>query len=415
MAELGEIVARYPWIETVFWLSVLLVAAGVVNLVVRVALVRGLNRLIAGIALLNGPDVVRAGILSRLANAAPALVIAGWIMAVPGLPPVLGQVVRNVAHAFIILVVAMAIVAAVNLGERIWHRRNGASGRTIRGYVQVANILIYGLATILMIAAIIDRSPLILLSGLGALTAVLMLVFQDTILSLVASVQISSTGIVRVGDWIEMPSMNADGDVVDLSLYSVTVKNWDSTYTTFPVRKLVSDPFKNWRGMTESGGRRIKRALPIDQSSVRFLRDDERDRLARLRPLAEYMPRKAQEMAQWNAALGDAAQTPANTRRMTNIGSFRAYVDAYLRARPDIRQDMTLLVRQLPPGAEGLPLEVYCFTATTAWGAYEAIQADMFDHLIAILPEFGLRLFQSPTGHDFGRLAAAPLADRAAA
>ena len=403
LEQINSVLEQYPWVETAFWLSVLILAAAFVNFVVKVALVRLLNRVISGIGFLRGPDLVEAGIIARLANAAPAMVISAWIFAVPGLPVTVASVIRNVANAFNILVVALAIAAALALAERLWHRRRGASGRTIKGYVQIATILVYGLAAILMIAAIIDRSPLILLSGLGALTAVLLLVFQDTLLSLVASVQISSTDMVKVGDWIEMPSMNADGDVVELSLYSVKVRNFDKTYTTFPVRKLVSDPFRNWRGMTESGGRRIKRAILLDQHSVRFLTDEERRAFAGLRRLSDYMTRKGQEVDSFNTELGAAARYPANQRRMTNLGTFRAYVDQYLRAHPMIRQDMTLLVRQLPPEPDGLPLEIYCFTATTAWAEYEGIMADIFDHLIAVLPEFGLAVFQSPSGRDFAR------------
>src|SRR5690606_4508819 len=210
-----------------------------------------------------------------------ALVISAGIMAVPGLPHAAATVVRNAANAFNILVVAMAIAAALGLFHTIWKRRAGSSGRSIKGYVQVATIVVYGIAIILMIAAIIDRSPLILLSGLGALTAVLILVFQDTLLSLVASVQISSTDMVKVGDWIEMPAQNADGDVIEIALHTVKVQNWDKTITTVPIRNLVTQPFKNWRGMQEAGGRRIKRALHIDQNTIRHLSDEELARLGR--------------------------------------------------------------------------------------------------------------------------------------
>ncbi len=411
MAALRQILLDYPWIETLFWLSALLLAALVVNFVVKVALVRLLNRVIGGLTFIRGHKLAEAGIIDRLANAAPALVISTWIMEVPGLPVAVGAVIRNVANAFNILVVAMAIAAAMKLAETIWHKRQGPTGRSIKGYVQIATIIIYGIAAILMVAAIIDRSPLILLSGLGALTAVLILVFQDTLLSLVASVQISSTDMVKVGDWIEMPAQNADGDVIEIALHTVKVQNWDKTITTLPIRMLVTQPFKNWRGMQESGGRRIKRSLLIDQTSIHFMTEAEDARLRRLRRLSDYLPKKEQEIAEWNAALGAAADNPANRRRMTNIGSFRAYVEAYLKAHPGVHQGMTMIVRQMPPGPEGLPLEIYCFTNTIAWVQYEAIQSDIFDHLIAILPEFGLELFQAPTGKDFGRLVAGAVSE----
>jgi miniconductance mechanosensitive channel len=265
------------------------------------------------------------------------------------------------------------------------------------------------ITTVLIIAVLIDRSPLILLSGLGAIAAVLMLVFQDTLLSLVASVQISSSDMVRVGDWIEMPQLNADGDVIDIALHTVKVQNWDKTITTLPTRRLITDPFKNWRGMHESGGRRIKRSLYLDQNSICFLSDDEQERLGRFKLLEDYLSRKNQEISNWNSALGEKAKEMVNTRRITNIGTFRAYVEHYLRSHPGIHQNMTLLVRQLSPTPEGLPLEIYCFTSTTKWAEYESIQSDIFDHLLAILPEFMLQVFQNPSGTDVrGLLAQSP-------
>jgi miniconductance mechanosensitive channel len=236
------------------------------------------------------------------------------------------------------------------------------------------------------------------------MAAVLMLIFQDTLLSLVASVQISSSDMVRVGDWIEMPQLNADGDVIDIALHTVKVQNWDKTISTIPTKRFISDPFKNWRGMQESGGRRIKRSLLLDQTSISFLSPEQIARLQRFLLLGQYLSSKQSELLSWNTELAEASQEPANTRRVTNIGTFRAYVEHYLRRHPDIHQEMTQLVRQLHPTADGLPLELYCFTTTIAWARYEAIQSDIFDHLLAILPEFGLRVFQHPSGVDMREL-----------
>jgi len=233
-----------------------------------------------------------------------------------------------------------------------------------------------------------------LLSGLGAIAAVLMLIFQDTILSLVASIQINSNDIVRVGDWIEMPSQHADGDVIDIALHTVKVQNWDKTITTLPTRKLITDSFRNWRGMTEWGGRRIMRSLYLDQRSVRFLSDDDVDKLKDFVILDGYLEEKRRELAEWNARLAERGAKPINARRVTNLGTFRAYVEHYLRHNPRINQDMIIMVRQLQPGVTGLPLEIYCFTNDTRWVVYEAIQADIFDHLLAILSAFDLRVFQ---------------------
>src|SRR5690606_30601033 len=234
----------------------------------------------------------------------------------------------------------------------------------------------------------------------------------DTLLSLVASVQITSNDIIRVGDWVEMPQLNADGDVIDIALHTVKVQNWDKTITTIPTKRFISDSFKNWRGMQESGGRRVMRSLFLDQQSVHFLAEEERQRLQRFNLLEGYLKEKHHEIDEWNARLAERGQEPVNTRRITNLGTFRAYVERYLRSAPGVQQDMALIVRQWAPTAEGLPLQTYCFTSTTAWVAYEGIQADIFDHLRATLPEFGLRVFQRPSGTDMREMGSAALPSR---
>lgn len=390
----------HPFAATAIALVLLLFAALFANYVVKTLLLRGLNRVLAFTVYGRDPELRRQGFVERLSNIMPALVIYAGIPLVPGLPAFLVSVVQNVASAFMILTVAMSIGAAFNIVETIYHRRPEARLKPIKGYVQVVKIVVYVIAALLMIATLIDRSPVILLSGLGAMAAVLILVFQDTLLSLVAGIQISSTDMVRVGDWIEMPGLNADGDVIEIALHTVKVQNFDKTITTVPIRKLVTDPFKNWRGMQESGGRRIKRALYLDQNSIRFLDEEELERLGAVGLLSDYLENKREELSQWNEALGERAKVPANTRRSTNIGTFRAYVQNYLSTHPGIHHGMTTMVRQLQPGPEGLPLEIYCFTNTIAWADYEGIQADIFDHLLAILPEFDLQVFQSPAGTD---------------
>src|SRR5690606_15504297 len=288
-----------------------------------------------------------------------------------------------------------------------------AQSRPIKGYLQLVRIGIFIFAAILVVAALFNRDPLLLLSGLGALTAVLLLVFKDTLLSLVASVQLSANDMLRVGDWIEMPHLNADGFVIDVSLHTVKVQNWDKTITTVPTWRLISDSYKNWRGMFESGGRRIKRALYIDQSSVRFFEDDERDVLNRLVLLGGYLEKKRAEIEEFDTRLKAQGIDPLNERRVTNIGTFRAYVGAYIANHPQINQDMIHMVRQLQPGPQGLPLELYCFTSSTAWVVHEGVQADIFDHLYAILPQFGLRAFQAPAGSDITAAVRATAIDRA--
>ena len=399
--------APYPWAYTVVVACALVLLAWLANWITKRVLLRGLRRLLATLPLGQGDHQVRLRVIPRLANVVPAVVLAAGVAFVPDLPALLVTVVRNVCFAFIILTVALAVAASLDLANEVYQRRPDAADKPIKGYLQLLKIVVFVVAAVLMVAALIDRSPVILLSGLGAMMAVLILVFQDTLLSLVASVTLSSNDMVRVGDWIEMPSQNADGDVIDIALHTVKVQNWDKTITTIPTKKLISDSFKNWRGMSESGGRRIKRALYLDQASVRFLDPDERSRLRRFVLLREYLEGKERELADWNAGLGADADLPVNARRITNLGTFRAYVERYLRRHPQVHNDMTLLVRQLQPGPTGIPLEVYCFTSDTRWAVYEGIQSDIFDHLLAILPEFGLRVFQEPGGADFQALLAA--------
>ena len=385
LAKIGQFLGNHPGVTTAFWIALLLIAALVVFACVRLIALALARRLLASAKHVTERDILEAGIISRLAAATPAVLIASFIHEVPGVSHGVASTVARIATAFIILAIAWAGAAACRLLGRLWQRRIG-TGRTVTGFVQVAVIAVYVVAAALILAVLIHRSPLIVISSLGALTAVLVLVFKDTLLSLIASLEIASTNFVRVGDWIEMPEMNANGTVEDFSLYTVQVRNFDKTYTNFPTYALVSQPYKNWRGMTESGGRRIERAIVLDQATVRFLKEDELDRYAALPGLADTIAKARQ---------GAADVDGAPSSRLTNSGLFRAYVLNHLNQSPLIRKDMTLMVRQLAPGPFGLPLQVYCFTNTTVWADYEMIQSDLFDHLLGMLPQFDLAVFQS--------------------
>ncbi|WCE10591.1 mechanosensitive ion channel family protein [Pseudomonas sp. JBR1] len=405
LTRLIDDLEKHPQLLTLVACLGLLLAAWVLNWIVKRILVRGFYRLLRSTSFGQDHELNHHRVIGRLANIVPALVLSIGVELVPGRPDALVTVVQNVCSAFIVLTIALALGSALNMVNVLYSRRPSARLKPIKGYVQVSKIVIYAIAVILMIATLIDRSPLILLSGLGAMAAVLLLIFQDTLLSLVASVQISSNDIIRVGDWIEMPQLNADGDVIDIALHTVKVQNFDKTITTIPTKRFITDSFRNYRGMQEAGGRRIKRALNIDQNSVHFLSDAEREHLHRFNLLDDYLTAKEEELAEWNRKLEKRGQEPVNTRRVTNLGTFRAYVERYLRAHPGVHQGMTLLVRQMPLSGEGLPVEIYCFTNTTVWAQYEGIQGDIFDHLLSILPEFGLHVFQHPSGRDFrGRL-----------
>ncbi|WP_394560838.1 mechanosensitive ion channel family protein [Aquipseudomonas alcaligenes] len=390
---------QHQQLYTLISLSLLALAAWIANWLVKRILLRALYRGLRATQL--DRSIADSPVISRLANIVPALILSLGIALIPNLPGEVTEIVRNVCGAFVVLTLALAISEVLNLINTLYQRRPDANLRPIKGYVQVLKIAVFAIATILIIAALVDRSPLILLSGLGAMAAVLLLIFQDTLLSLVASVQISSNDIIRVGDWVEMPQLNADGDVIDIALHTVKVQNWDKTITTIPTKRFISDSFKNWRGMQESGGRRIKRSLHLDQNSVRFLDTETQAQLHRFDLLGDYLDNKQAELQQYNASLSD----PLNGRQLTNLGTFRAYVEHYLRTHPEVHQQMTLLVRHQQPNENGLPLEIYCFTNTVAWAQYERIQADIFDHLLAILPAFGLRVFQNPSGGDLRILA----------
>lgn len=402
----GQLVA-HPWAWTALAATGLLLAAWLANFVTKKIALRVLQKLLSasplGREMGDGHGQVRLNVIPRLANAVPALVVYAGVGMLPNLPDNFVTVTRAVCQAFIVVTVALAISRLLNLINSIYERRPNARNKPIKGYIQIIKIIMFVLVGLSVIATLIGAKFLHLITGLGAMTAVLMLIFQDTILSLVASVQISNDGRVRIGDWIEMPSQNADGDVIDIALHTVTVQNWDMTVTTIPTKKLISDSFKNWRNMSECGGRRIKRALLLDQASVRFLEARDIRRLARFALLDAYLDEKSSELEAWNTQLAASGKDPVNARRVTNLGTFRVYVQQYLRAHPQVHQDMTLLVRQLQPTPTGIPLEIYCFSNDVRWAQYEQLQADIFDHLLAILPEFGLQVFQAPSGSDVRR------------
>ena len=357
--------------------------------------------------------LIHRKVFTRIAHVAPGLVFyygIGPALGVSGAEITAGGsttafiagLTQRVALAFTVVTVTMSASAFLDAINDIYNESySDANNRPIKGYLQVVGLILYIAAGVVAVSILADRSPVVFLSGLGALTAVLMLVFRDTILSLVASLQIMSNDMIRIGDWVEMPQANVDGDVIDIALHTVKIQNWDKTISTIPTHKFITESFKNWRGMSESGGRRIKRALNIDLTSIRFLTEEEIERLSRHELLREYIAAKQEDLerhAAEKAALGN--DLVPIVRRLTNVGTLRAYLRSYLRQHPEIHEKMTLLVRPLTPTAQGLPLEIYCFTNDTRWESFERIQADIFDHLVATLPEFGLEAFQDPSGAD---------------
>jgi miniconductance mechanosensitive channel len=392
--------AARPTLETAAGIVVLLAVAWLANFVARRYLVRLVERLTAKSAIDWDNVVAQHGVFRRLAHLIPLAIVYFGINLVPNVSPGVYNTIENIAMVLMVWTVMRSADGLLNAVGQIYDGLPMARDRPIRGFLQLFKIFMYVLGAILIVAIAIGQSPLVLLGGFGAMTAVLMLVFKDTILSVVASIQIASNDMIRIGDWVEMPKYGADGDVVEIALHTVKIQNWDKTVTTIPTHAFSSDWFRNWRYMSEAGGRRIRRDLFVDQSTIRFLQHQEIEDLKRFDLLREYLSGKETLLAQTNRPVEEAGEDPVNARRLTNVGTFRAYVFNYLQAHPEIRKDMTLLVRQREPSPDGLPIQIYCFTATTKWAEYEGIQSDIFDHILAIIPEFGLRVFQHPSGQD---------------
>ncbi len=339
-------------------------------------------------------------VLDMLSHVPPVMVIH----ALAPVFPTYQSWIQRIAFAYIIFVAALTLSRVLDAVDVIYRQLEISRMRPIKGYLQVVKIFIGITATVIIVSIIIDRSPWLLLSGIGAATAVLMLIFQNSILGLVASVQLSTNNMLRIGDWIEMPSHGADGDVIDISLHTVKVQNWDKTIVTIPTHEMISKSFKNWRGMREAGGRRIKRSIYIDVTSIRFCDEVMLEKYKKIQYIEEYVKRKEEEIEEYNKERGIDKSMIVNGRHLTNIGTFRAYVDQYLKNHPRLNKNMIRMVRQLQPTEHGLPLEIYAFTDVTAWTEYEAIQSDIFDHILAAITEFDLRLYQAPTGHDLRRI-----------
>ncbi|UCF41419.1 MAG: mechanosensitive ion channel family protein [Gemmatimonadota bacterium] len=376
-----------------------LLAAYVVDKLARGIIPPLIARLVEGTTFRWDDVLYRHRVFERLSHLVGVVAVYYGVQFVPSLSPEFKDLVSRVAAAVMVLIGLLAAGAFLSAISELYAEAPTAQSRPIKGYVQVAKIVMYVLGGVVILATLLGRSPLLVLSGFGAMTAVLLLVFRDTILSFVASLQISSYDMVREGDWIEIPSLGVDGDVLDISLHTIKVQNWDKTIVTVPTHKLIEGSFKNWRGMSESGGRRIKRAVYVDMNTIRFLEADDLERFERFALLTDYMRSKREDLA------AEAADTEsalvANARRLTNIGTFRVYIANYLRQHPKIHEGMTLMVRQLDSTPDGLPLQVYAFSNDTDWVTYEGIQSDIFDHILAIAPEFDLRVFQHPAGRDF--------------
>ena len=343
-------------------------------------------------------------VIVHFSHIVPAAIIHFFAPALFDNSPEIIELFQILVNTYLVVIILLVFNCVLNFTRAVWERSPVGKRYPAKSFIQAAKLVINLIGLIFILSAILGKSPLVFFSGLGAVTAILLLIFKDAILGLVAGFQLSVNNMVMVGDWIEMPGRGADGDVIDVSLTTVKVQNWDKTITTIPTYSLISDSFKNWRGMSEAGGRRIKRALHLDMRTINFADEALLERCKRMRLLRPYLESKLEEVQKYNEDVGEELSELINGRRLTNVGTFRAYCVAYLRKHPKIHKDMTLLVRQLSPGSAGLPLEIYAFTNDTAWASYEDIQGDIFDHLLSVLPEFGLSAYQSPSGADLEKI-----------
>lgn len=391
--------------EAYVGLLILFSVSTIIHIIIRVWIIRLLQRLDEKTETEWYAAILRHKLPQRALMLIPLMVLYIGIDLVPSLADGFAGFITRLTAALMILVAARVIDALLSSAHTLYLMLPKSHLRPIKSYIQLGKVIVYLFSIIFMIASLSDQSPWYFLSGIGAITAILLLVFRDTLLSLVASVQLTSNDLIRIGDWIEMPNFGADGDVIDISLNTVRVQNFDKTITVIPTHKFLEHSFRNWRGMSEAGGRRIMRSLNIDISTIRFLTMKEINRLRKTHLLGDYIDSKMKEVGEYNEKfLKENPSILTNSRWLTNVGTFRAYVIEYLKNHPRAKKDLLILVRQLEPTDHGLPLQIYVFTNTTAWAEYEGIQADIFDHLLAVLPEFDLKVYQQPAGSDFRKL-----------
>lgn len=399
--QLSEAAPYLAFGIAVLGLSALAILA---NMTTKYVIIRVLRSVIAKTATTRDDILARRNVFNRLSHLAPALVIyVAGPQFLDGYPTLVSGI-STFCLIYLTVVCLLFLDGLLNAGEEIYRTYPISRTFPIKSFVQVAKLALYLLSFVAILSLIMGESPLTFFAGFGAFTAVLMLVFKDPILGFVAGIQLSTNKMVSVGDWIEMPSYGVDGDVIEIALTTVKIRNFDKTITTIPTQSLINDSFKNWRGIQEVGGRRIKRSVFIDVSTIKFCDTEMLERFSKIQFIADYIATKEDELSRFNAASEADSTNLVNGRRMTNVGTFRAYTEAYLKAHPKISQELTLLVRQLQPSQHGLPIEIYAFTTVIDWLSYESIMADIFDHILAAAREFDLGIYQNPTGGDFGKL-----------
>lgn len=384
------------YLSIVIMLLFIIILCIVANFITKKVVIRIISKIVNNTKFQWDNMLLERKVFHKLSHIVPAIIIYRFASTFSSYQ----DLIEKGAMAYLIIMGLVLISASLNAMNDTYQTYEISKTKPIKGYIQVVKIIVIIIGVILIIANLVGKSPLILLSGIGALSAVFMLVFRDSLLGLVAGIQLSTNDMVQVGDWIEMPKYGANGDIIDISLVTVKVQNFDKTVTMIPSYALISDSFINWRGMQKSGGRRIKRSLFIDTNSITFCTEEMINNFKDIHYLSDYIVSKEREIEEFNTKNKISKSSPVNGRALTNIGVFRAYISNYIQHHPGINQEMTLMVRQLAPSEHGLPLEIYAFTNSVQWTVYETVQADIFDHLFAIAPEFGIQLFQSPSGND---------------
>ncbi len=387
---------RASYFSVIILIGMIVILCMIVNIIIKNILLRILSKIIHRDKHLWYKVMLERKVFSRIANLLPGIIV--YIFA-----PAFGKSTVDYIHracAIFIAVISIFVISALlNAIDDVYRNYPISKVRPIKGFLQVCKIVFYIIIVIVIVGILMDQNPLVLISGVGALAAVFSFVFKDTILGFIAGIQLTSNDMLRIGDWIEMNKYNADGDVVDITLNTVKVQNFDKTIVTIPAYSLVSDSFRNWRGMTEFGGRRIKRSVIIDVGSIRFCTPEMLEKYKKIHYLRSYIEEKEEELQKYNKKFLTEEELDINKRQLTNIGTFRVYIEQFLKDNPRLHKS-TQMVRQLPQDANGLPLEIYVFTDDIKWENYERIQSDIFDHIFAVAKEFDLRIFQNPTGFD---------------
>ena len=386
-------------------LFVIIALSVAVNYIAKHFIVVWLNRIAKRTPSNWNTFMIKRKVLHKLSHLAQALVIQFTIgIALYDFNPNLTTLIEKLTYVYIAVIWLLVIDSLLNVLHDMYLVVDTSKSKPVKGYIQFLKIILYILGGVVIISILFNKSPKTLLVGMGASVAVLTLIFKDTILGLVASVQVSTNNLVKPGDWIEMPGRNVDGTVIDISLTAVKVQNWDRTISTIPTYSLVSDGFINWKGMLESDGRRIKRSVYIDVRSVKFCSPELLEKLKKIHLIKDYIEQRSEEIEEYNQEMGFDTTMPVNGRRLTNLGIFRKYVNTFLENNPNISKKSTYMVRHLQLTERGIPLEIYCFSLEKAWVDYEGIQADIFDHILAVIPQFELQVFQNPTGDDFQKI-----------